>query len=222
MVKSGTVIIVIAAVLAASALGYWAYGASKKRELGNAISALARDANQRLRDALSAEAAPPSEQTVNELDLHAAAVDGGLRQLKGMDASFNLAMADAADSYLVSVREILRRQAASHRGRLLLAASLPALRQHMRADNRTGSWVEEAVKAKERVEKDFRDYKVAAEQLGKLLGTFPRDQARIAPHVPDLPPVEERLVGDARERALRVYQQLADEVGKTKQLEAYR
>jgi len=220
--RSRTIAIALVAVLAAAALGYWAYSANKKRELHNAIVALVQDANQRLRGALGAESAPPSAGTVKKLDEHASAVDGRLQELKRVDASFNLAMADAADSYLVTAREILRRQTASHRGRLLLADSLPALREHMRADNRTGSWVQEAVKAKERVEKDFREYRVAAEQLGKLLDSLTRDQAKIAPHAPELSPVEESLVSDARKQALAAYKQLAEEVEKTKQLEAYR
>lgn len=214
--------IAVAALVVAAGLGYWAYSAHQKRALHKAVVALVQDANQRLRDALGAESAPPSADTVKKLDEHASAVDARLQELKRIDASLNLALADAADSYLVTAREILRRQTASHRGRLLLADSLPALREHMRADNRTGSWVQEAVKAKERVEKDFREYRVAAEQLGKLLESFPRDQAKIAPHTPELPSVEESLVSDARKQALAAYKQLAEEVEKTKQLEAYR
>lgn len=223
--RNKTVAIALVSALAASALGYWGYSAHQKRELHKAVVALVTDTSARLRDALNIEAGlPPADPaaTVRKLDEHAAAVDRNLTEIKRMDASRNLALADATDSYLLTVREILRYQASSHWFRLGLSESTQALRDHMRADDRSGSWVREAVRAKEQVNTDYRDYRLASDAFRTLLESFPADQAKIAPYVGASPLIDQNLVGTARERALEVSKQAAGEMEKIKQLDAYR
>jgi hypothetical protein len=174
MTMNRTLIIAVATIVAAG-LGYWGYGAHKKRELNQTAVAALADASARMREALSIEAAPIADRAQNtqKLEEHAAAMDRYLKGLQSLDTSRNRALADAADHYLFSVREILKKQVDSQRHRLLLADSLQALREHMRADNRTAAWVQQAVKAKERVNKDYRGYARAAEVLGQFIETFP-------------------------------------------------
>jgi hypothetical protein len=223
--RTRIIVIAIVAALAGAALGFWGYGAHQKRQLDKAVVALVQDASQRLREALSVETGPAPadrEATVRKLDEHAAEVDRRLQELKRMDASRNLALADATDSYLLTVREILRYQASSHWFRLGLSESTQALRDHMRADDRSGSWVREAVRAKEQVNKDYRDYRLASDAFRTLVESFPADQAKIAPYVGASPLIDQNLVGTARERALEASMQTAAEVEKVKQLEAFR
>ena len=131
-------------------------------------------------------------------------VDGasGADTLNGLGGADCLIGSDDADSLLVSVREILRRQAAIHRFYQLHVDSLQALRDHMRADNRTGAWVQQAVRVKERVEKDFRDYRLAVATYATQLGSFPAAQKKVAARVDPAPLVDEGLIKKAREQVL--------------------
>ena len=223
--RTKTAAIALAALLVASALGYWAYGEHRKRELHNAVVSLVKDTSARLREALSIEAGPPSAdppETVRKLDDHAKEVDRLLQELHRMNAAPDQALVDAADDYVLTGREILRKQASSHRYRLLLSDSTQALLDHMRADDRSGSWVREAVRAKERFEKDYRDYKLAVEAFGSLLESFPASRAKLAAHVDAALLLEEGLVREARKRALETSKQTADEIEKTRRLASAR
>ena len=194
--------ITIAALIVAVPLLYWGYSAHKKSGANKTILALVTDTSTRLRDALESETAPPPTdrvRLVKKLDEHAATADLSLQTLKRLDAA-PVALADAADDYLVTAREILKKQADSHRYRLLLAESSQALRAHMRHDNHTRAWIQEAVKVKERVNKDYRSYNLAAGLLDKLLGSFAASQKKIAPHAGRSALIEDSLVADARGR----------------------
>lgn len=215
MTTNRTVLIVVAALVAVG-LGYWGYGTLKKRELNQtAVSALV-DASARMREALSLEAAPIADRAraAQKLDEHVAAMDRHLKGLQGLDASRNRALADTADHYLFSVREIFKKQAESHRHRQLLADSLQALREHMRADNHTGAWVQQAVKAKERVNRDYRGYVRAAEALSQFLETYPASQARIVPFVGTSALVADEMTEKARQSVFASVKQATAEVEK--------
>lgn len=200
--RYNTKTIAIAALIVAVPLLYWGYSAHKKGGASKTILALVTDTSARLRDALESEAAPPpTDRTklVKKLDEHAATADASLQTLKRLDAA-PVALADAADDYIVTAREILKKQADSHRYRLLLAESSQALRDHMRHDNHTRAWIQEAIKVKERVNKDYRGYNLAADLLDKLLGSFAVSQKKIAPHAGRAILIEDSLVADARGR----------------------
>ena len=211
-----TIVMAAAAFIVVAGIGYWGYGTHKKRELNQTAVAALADASARMREALSIEAAPIADraQAAQKLEEHAAALDRHLQGLQSLDASRNRALADTADHYLFSVREILRKQADSHRHRLLLADSLQALREHMRADNHTSAWVQQAVKAKERTNKDYRGYARAAEALGQFLETFPASQVRIAPYVAASALIANELTEKARQGVLASAKQAAAEVEK--------
>lgn len=197
-----TIVIAIAALIVAVALLSWGYSAHKKSGASKTIHALVADTSARLRDALEIEAAPPPTdraKLVKKLDDHAATADASLQTLKRLDAA-PVQFADAADDYLVTAREILKKQADSHRYRLLLAESSQALRAHLRVDNHTRAWIQEAVKAKERVNRDYRGYNLNAGLLDKLLGSFAASQKQIAPHAGRAILIEGSLVADARGR----------------------
>jgi len=211
--SSKTLVIAVVAFVIAAGLGYWGYAALKKREGQKSVVAAVTDVSARLREALTIEAGP---QAASKLDEHAAAADRALQEIKRLDASANRALVDAADNYLLTAREILKRQSDRHRHGLALADSLQALRQHMRADNRTGTWVQEAVKARERVNKDYRGYGVAAEVLGKLLESLPATQKSIAPLVGGASMIPGDLIASASKRVQQEAQLAATEVEKLK------
>lgn len=216
--------LVIAAVLLALAAGllYWGYNAYKLRELRSAVSAIVKDAGGRLREGLNLEGASAADrlQVAKQHDELAAALDKLTVQLKQLPAERDRALMDNADSHLITIREILRKRAASNRLYVLHTESLGSLQDHMRADNRTGAWVKQAVSAKERAEKDFRDYRLAVATYATLLGTLGSSQKKLAPRVGPGVLVEEDLFVKARDRAVETTNQAAAEMEKVRRLAA--
>lgn len=209
--------VALSVLVAAAAAGWWGYGEHQKRELRKAIVALVADTGTRLHGALEANA-----HDARKLEGDVAAADGNLAGLKGMDAARQQALADAADDYLLTGREILKRLASVQRCRELLSESLQALIEHMRADDHTGAWVEEAVKARERANKDYRDLSLAAGALDKLLQSFPASQNKIAQYVEPAVLMEDGVIDAARARALEAMKQATAEIEKTRRLDAFR
>src|SRR5258706_1374698 len=151
----------LAALALFSALAYWGVSAYRKSQLERTVAALARDPSERLGAALAleAEAATANDvQTVGKLDEQAQEVDKLVLDLHDLGASPNRALVAAAEDYLLTVRQILRQQAASHRYRVQVKASEEKLREHMRTSGRrSGAWIDEAVRAKDRLEKNYFD-----------------------------------------------------------------
>jgi hypothetical protein len=205
-------LIAVVALVVAAALGYWAYGFQKKSETGKAGMAIARETARHLQEALALEPGRPTSEVVQAVGDYAAAASRNLEALKRLDAAGGRELADALDDFLLTSREILSRQAASYRSRRQLNASTQALRDHMRADNRTGGWVREAVEHKERVEKDYRDYASATEALDKLLESLPASVARLAARSRAAPLVGENLIAEARKRTNAALQQATSEM----------
>ena len=174
--------ILAAAVVAVALAGYWGYGAYQTRELRGAVGAILNDAGARLREGLSVEAGPPPEDraaVVKKLESHAAAIDAAIAQLKRLPGQRDRALTDDADGYLVTVREIFRKQVAMNYSYHLHTESLRALKNHMRADDRSGAWVANAVISKEKAERDFRDYRSASMAYVVLLEGFPADEKKV-------------------------------------------
>lgn len=220
MSKNKAVAIALVVVVAGIAAGWWGYGEHQKREQRNAIVALVTDSGARLRGALTATAEGP--EAARKLEQDAAAAERNLASLKAMDAARQQALADAADDYLLTGREILKRFVNVRRYRTLLAESLQALNDHMRADDHTGAWVQQAVKARERANKDHRDLGLAAGALDQLLQSFPASQKKIAPYVEPAVLIENSVIEAARARALDAAKQADAEIEKTRRLDAFR
>lgn len=197
-------LVIALAVAVVAIIAYWGFSAHKKRELDNTVTASVQDASRRLRSALTVTAGPPEAvtmQVAERISTDAEEVDRRLRAIKTMETSSNFALVDRADSYLLTVREILKRLAGSHRNRLLLTASTQALRDHIRVDTRTGTWVSEAVRSKARMDKDFRDYRIDSEMADKLLESFPKEQKKVASFLGQGDMIETKLIDDARSRS---------------------
>lgn len=208
--------VIAAALLLAAITTWWVYKAHQQRQIAATVTALAREAGTRLRDALVLDAQPQAEDNVRKLEEHLVAVDRHLQKLRGLNTNTSsmLVLGEAADDYVLTAREILRRLAVGQRSRLEFAQSSRALLEHMRADHGGASWVGEAVRLKERVEKDFSDHKAAAETLVKLLESFPAAQSRIAPYIETPLLIDDKLLDAARQRALASARQAADEIEK--------
>lgn len=194
-------IAIAAALVVALTVGYLAF---KQHSDRSEVAALVKDTGTRLRETLALEAGPATAlgpETTKKLDAHAAAAERNREALKRLGSAGDQARADAADNYLLTGQEILRRQAAAHRNRLLLADSVRVLREHFRADRGAGTWVKQAVQLRQPVEKYYGSYRTSVETLDQLLESLPAAQSRIAPLVPDMPLAGEKIVADARQGA---------------------
>src|ERR1700704_420404 len=216
----------LAALVAASSLGYWGISAYRKGQLQKAVTALVKDSSERLQGTLAVEmkAAPEDNaEMVGKLDDQAQEVDKHVIELRGMSASPNRALVDAAEEYLLTVRQILRNQAASHRYRIQVSATERALREHMRkANRRSETWIKEALRAKDRMEKDYFDYRLSVDTFGRLLESYPATRKKLALQVGAGLLVEEAAAANARKRALANSRRVADDVERARQLAAVR
>ncbi len=216
----------VAALMIASALGYWGISAYRKGQLQKAVTALVKDSSERLQAALAVETEAVHEDAarmVGKLDDQAQEVDKHVIELRGMSASPNRALVDDAEEYLLTVRQILRNQAASHRYRIQVSASERALRDHMRtANRRSGNWIKEAVRAKDRMEKEYFDYRISVDAFGRLLESYPATRKKLALQVGAVLLVEEAVAANARKRALATSKRVADDVERARQLAAVR
>ena len=212
------------AVATGSAFGYWGAAEYEQRERRNDVLWLVQDTSVRLRAALATEppAALSHDEVLRALYDHAAVVDRHLGKLRGIETSGFGNLSDAVEDYLVTSREILLRRASSQRHHLRVADELQRLRQHMRADNRTGAWITEAVRAKERVEEGYRDYRIASIALGGLLQSFPVAQAKIAPHVEAALLIDDNVVNEAHQRVTLASRATMQELDRYANLNRYR
>lgn len=223
--KLRVVAIAVSVLVAGSAFGYLGYGEYKEQGLRREIMEMVKDTSLHMHDALGVESIPTSASKANFLRQfydHAEAVDAHFQKLHSIDVSPIGELAGVVDDYVLTSREILIRRASSQRYRLKLSGSIQALRNHMRTDDRTGAWVSQAIRAKERVEEDYRDYRVAINALGNLLGSYPAAWAELAPHVESALLVDESLIEDAHRRALEAAAQAAEQIEKARQLASYR
>ena len=193
-------LVIAGAMVVATGLGLWMF---KQHSDRSAVESAVKDTGARLRETLALEAGSGAigPESVQKLDAHLAAAGRNRDAVKRLSGADRQALVDAADGYLVTGQEILRRQAVGHRSRLQFAESLQALRAHFRADRGAGSWVREAVRLRAPVEKHYSDYLAATETLDKLLGSLADSQARVAPLVSGLPVAEGNLIAEARKRS---------------------
>jgi hypothetical protein len=215
----------LAALVLASALGYWGVSVYRKVQLQRTVSALVMDSSERLEAALALEgetAGASGAQTVARLDEQAQEVDKHVIELRDTNASPGRRLVAAAEEYLLTVRQILREQAASHRYRIQVSASEAALREHMRsAGRRSKGWIDEAIRAKDRLEKNYFDYRVSTEALERLLASYPAARKAIAAQL-SAPLLADDAVESARKRTLAGSKRIAASVEQARQLAAVR
>ncbi len=209
----------VAVVIATIVLVVGTYIAYEKYTRRNHVIALVNDTSSRLRAALQAQVAGTAS---SGLEAHATAAEAHASTLRKMNTSSFTPLADAADDYLVTAREILRRQADFNRARERAETGLAALTAHIQADRGANDWTQEAVRLKQALDKDVRDYRVAVESYASLLPTLAVSQAKIAPFVESSALIDDRLIADARRQALDAHAAAEQNIGRVTSLDAYR
>ncbi|HET9707377.1 MAG TPA: hypothetical protein VFP39_03640 [Gemmatimonadales bacterium] len=212
----------LAALLVASALAVWGVTAYRKNQQHKAVAVLVRDSSERLEAALALNPEGASPQTVAKLDEQAQEVDKHLIELRDTSASSDRALGAAAEEYLLTVRQILREQAASHRYGIQVAATEGKLREHMRgAARRSKAWIDEAVSAKDRMERSYFDYRVSSEALDRLLASYPPTRKKMAAQL-RAPLASDEAVEAARKRIAAASKRVGAGVEQARQLAAVR
>jgi aspartate/methionine/tyrosine aminotransferase len=186
MFSAKKVLVALLVALAALAV-YWMYGTYQKSAQHKAIAALVAEGTAQLKTALAGE---PGAESV-------ARIDAALQALRNIRASRQVAMAGAAEGYLVSARAIILRKAEVARAATRVAASRQALAAHMRTPRgRDDSWIRRASEVKKRMDQEYAELERQLGTLRDLVYTFPEAEKGIAPYVE-----KSLLLGDAAQQA---------------------
>jgi len=143
--------------------------------------------------------AADSKSSVQIITAGAARVDGDLTALRDTATSRILLLAAGADGYLLSARELLRRQAIMRELHDKIGGEIIAFRDHLLAGNRSAaSWTTDAVRLKNQMEQDFREFQRTVDAHTKIADSFPEARRALAGLAP-----EDRLIRDAEIAAMR-------------------
>ena len=216
------VAVALAALVAVSLLGYYAYGEYGKRELRGRVAVLVSDTTLQLSDALSigiGGALVERPDAAAKLDEQAEAVDANLKVLSRMNARPNRPLVDAAELYTLSARELLRRMASSHRSGVDLTASTKALFALTQgAARRSEAWIGETLRAKDAAERDFLNYRVAVEAAASLLAALADARAKLALEVDPKLLFDDGVRAKALDQALETLRRAAEEIDEARRL----
>jgi len=210
-----------AALVVLAGAAWVAHGAWQKRKLDAQVAQLVGEAGARLQATIATDINAPSADLVARLDQSIKETDAGLETLRAASARPDRALVEAADDYLLTVLEVLRRQAGSALGRRKFVESHKALAEHLaHAAQRNGAWMSQAVTLRQRMDKDFFDYQLAATSLGNLLKGYPDSYKRIASRVPGAGLPTDAAAKEAQARAMQSLDATRLEYEKAKQLVA--
>ena len=209
----------IAAVFAAAlVLAVGSYLAYEKYSRRTHVMTMVKDTAARVRDVIEAQ---PGSASKVDFEAHATALEGYAATLRRMNTASFTPLADAADDYLVTAREIARRAVDIRRSRTALDASYGALAAHVKSDRGRAGWPAEAVRLKQALDKDFRDYRIAVDAYRTLLESFPASQWKVVSLVDGLPLIEDSLVKTAAAKTLDAYRGAEQNVKQVADLNAY-
>ena len=222
--RTRTTALVLAALVVLSALGYWSYAEYRKRALHTTVVKLVTDTSMQLRDALRIEMAAPAGDFAGRaraLDDQANEVDQRLAALRRMSAAPNRPLFDAAELYVITAREVLRREAARDRCEVALITSRKALLDLLQeAGRRSESWIGRTMQAKEQFEKDAFTCRLALDAIANLLASLADPRATLAPDVNPALMLEEDLRAKAEAQAREASKHAAAEVEQTRRFAA--
>jgi hypothetical protein len=201
-----TIAVAALAVVVAAGAAYFAYAAAQKRSQQRHVRELVVDTTEKLRQVLVAKTVP---DVVAPLDAN----------LKEARAPRDPMLADAAEQYIVSAREIARRRVEIERLERRAAASRQALAAHMaHAAHRGAGWLDQAIALKKRVEDDHFNLAVELKALDQLLFTLPDAEQPLAPLVGADLLVDENLRVSARKQAQDELRRASNELERARRL----
>ena len=192
--------IAAAAVIIAAAFAYAGYGVYQKRELRAQVAETVAAASERLGETLAIDVNAPAAGLVTRLDLSVTQTESGLQKLRGAAGQRDPGLMAAADGYVASVLEVLRRQAGATRHRAQFIDDRKALVEHMAgARSRSESWPAEAIRLKKRLEEDYFNYQLAVTSLGNMLAGLADARRKLVELLPSAKVLDATAIQRARE-----------------------
>lgn len=214
------ILIGAAAIALLCVAAYAGFSIVQKRETEAQVRQVVIEAAARLQPALAVDINAPTVAQLKALDAAIMATEASLRQLRSAGVR-QPPLVDAADEYVASVLNVLKRQAGSLRGRQRFTDSHRALTAHLALAGQRGSqWLEDAVRLRRQMDHAYFDYNTATTSLGNMLAGYPASLDRIAELLPSvsLPPVP--AAREAHRRTLAAAEATRGEHERAKQLVA--
>lgn len=203
--------------------GTVAWSRQQTRLQQEATQARITEASRLLRETITAPTAGDLTALSQAASDAAARADAALSAQRSADTGRILLLGTAADTYLHATRELLRREATLLQLRIKVGADIAAFQQHMLAGNRAApEWTSGAVRLKNAVEQDYREFQRTLDAHGKLADAWPEARQALAALVTPELPVSNTQVVAAREAAVAAGRELARAVEATRQLAAPR
>ena len=213
------VVIGVAAALLAAVVAYAGFSAYQKRNLRAQVAETVAAASVQVGESLAIDINAPADGLGGRLDAGVERAAASLEQLRGLAARRDPALVEAADGYVASVLEVLRRQAGAVRHRSRFVEDRKALDDHMtRVGARTENWFAEAVRLRQRLDQDYHDYQVTVTSLGNMLAGLVDARRKVAAQLPAVPLPEESAINQARERTRAAESATKQELERARQL----
>lgn len=176
-------------------------------------------ATRALRDV--AVPAPATAELARALASGTERIEQELTALRGTAPGRIPQLAAGADGYLLTAREVLRRQTVMLQLRLKISAGIAAFRAHM-GDRNAADWTTRAVQLKNSLEQDYREFQRTVDAHATIADSLPAEREALEKLVP-----EDRLIAAAEITAMREAVQaaataVAGEVSAARQLAAPR
>ena len=198
-------------------LGWYGYRAIKKSDLQRDTLAVVQDSTVLLREALGLVAA--GSEVRSRLESSFRDLEKNIQKVQSLDASLNPPLVRAADAYVTDVHAFLRRQLDTHKSRDAVRISMNDLSDHVRAaGDRSQAWIRRALELKQRMDRDYFDYRFAAGGLDKSFGALRETRKAFDPLAVSATVVDELLIFEARERMKGASAQLEREVEAARKL----
>jgi len=213
--------IIAAAAVLVALLAYAGYVAHQKRELRARVVETVSAASHLMDESLGTDLVVPASGAPERLDAAVAQAEAALKKLRALAAHRDPELVDAADPYVASVLEVLRREAGAIRHRARFIEDRQALDAHMaRVGARAENWGAEAIRLRQRLDQDNYDFQLTVTSLGNMLAGLADARGRIAAQLPAVPLPEEAGVRRARERTLAASVAAKQELEKARRLVA--
>jgi hypothetical protein len=194
---------VAAGVAIAAVLAYGGYAAYETRELRGRVTGAIATASDRLGETLAIDINAPAAGLAERLAASVAQTEAALQSLRAPGARRDPALVEAADGYVTSALEVLRRQAGATRFRSRFIDDRSALEAHMTAvGSRSESWAAEAIRLRKRLDEDYFGYQLASASLGNMLAGLVDARGKLLVQLPSAKVLAETAIGEARERSL--------------------
>ena len=192
----------VAVALAAVLVAYAVYAAYDQRRQERLVLQLVADGTAQLRDALAKAPAPGVLEQV----------DANLQAIRAPRVP---QLASAAEQYLHSVREIVRRRLASEKLAQDAGQRRQAMAGHLaRASSRNSGWIHQATELRKALDHAYFDLGLALKALDELLRDLPKTTQGLPPDAV----IDAASVQQARARAQEEAGRYAAEHARARQL----